>query len=156
MTGGLAARTRDRSDLVAYAEEALTAVAGAPVSVYDGGALEAGPTVDQARWRRLREAVAPHLTAALETAELEEQVRRTHLATIAALSKSMEAKDFYTGGHTGGSRRRRSRWRAGSASSGEELEAIEIGLCSTTSARSGSRSASSRSRARSTRTSGRS
>jgi putative nucleotidyltransferase with HDIG domain len=127
LTGGLAARTRDRSDLVEYAEEALTAVAGARVSVYDSGALEAGPTVDQARWRRLREAVAPHLTAALETAELEEQVRRTHLATIAALSKSMEAKDFYTGGHT-----ERVATVALSLARrlgfiGEELEAIEIG-----------------------------
>jgi diguanylate cyclase (GGDEF)-like protein len=36
-------------------------------------------------------------------AELEEsnqRVRKTHLATIAALSRSMEAKDHYTGGHT--------------------------------------------------------
>jgi putative nucleotidyltransferase with HDIG domain len=127
LTGGLASRTRDRSELVAYAEEALTAVAGAPVAVYDRGALVAGPTVDQARWRRLREAVAPHVTAALETAELEEHVRGTHLATIAALSKSMEAKDFYTGGHTE---------RVASVALalarrlgfiGEELEAIEIG-----------------------------
>ena len=157
LTGGLAARTRDRDELVAYAEEALTAVAGAPVEVHDRGALEAGPTADQARWRRLREAVAPHLTSALETAELEEQVRRTHLATIAALSKSMEAKDFYTGGHTervaargahagppARLRRRRSWRRSRSAPS------------STTSARSGSRNASSRSPAHSTRTSGRS
>ena len=29
-----------------------------------------------------------------------ERVRKTHLATIAALSRSMEAKDYYTGGHT--------------------------------------------------------
>jgi putative nucleotidyltransferase with HDIG domain len=31
---------------------------------------------------------------------LVEQVRKTHLDTIAALSRSMEAKDLYTGGHT--------------------------------------------------------
>ncbi len=127
VSGGLAARTRDRDELVAYAEEALTAVAGAPVAVHDRGALEAGPTVDQARWRRLREAVAPHLTAALETAELEEQVRRTHLATIAALSKSMEAKDFYTGGHTERVATVALTLARRLGFIGDELEAIEIG-----------------------------
>jgi putative nucleotidyltransferase with HDIG domain len=127
LTGGLAARTRDRADLVAYAEQALTTVAGAPVSVLDRGTLHAGPTVDQARWRRLREAVAPHLTAALETAELEEQVRRTHMATIAALSKSMEAKDFYTGGHTERVATVALALAERLGFVGEQLEAIEIG-----------------------------
>jgi putative nucleotidyltransferase with HDIG domain len=126
LTGGLAARTRNRHELVAYAEEALTAVAGAPVSVRDR-ALDAAPTVDQARWRRLREAVAPHLAAALETADLEEQVRRTHLATIAALSKSMEAKDFYTGGHTERVATVALALARRLGFVGEELEAIEIG-----------------------------
>jgi putative nucleotidyltransferase with HDIG domain len=127
VTGGLAARTHDRGELVAYAEEALSAVAGSPVALDERGALEAGPTVDQARWRRLRDAVAPHLTAALDAAELEEQVRRTHMATIAALSKSMEAKDLYTGGHTErvASVALALAQRLGFV--GEELEAIEIG-----------------------------
>jgi putative nucleotidyltransferase with HDIG domain len=35
-----------------------------------------------------------------ELAHLVDRVRRQHLATIAALSRSMEAKDYYTGGHT--------------------------------------------------------
>ena len=35
-----------------------------------------------------------------ELGDLVERVRRQHLATIAALSRSMEAKDYYTGSHT--------------------------------------------------------
>jgi putative nucleotidyltransferase with HDIG domain len=55
------------------------------------------------------------------------RLRRAHRDTIAALSKSMEAKDLYTGGHTG---------RVAAVSlalaerlgyEGEDLEAIEIG-----------------------------
>jgi putative nucleotidyltransferase with HDIG domain len=40
---------------------------------------------------------------ALRNSELQmlaDRIHKTHLATIAALSRSMEAKDFYTGGHT--------------------------------------------------------
>jgi putative nucleotidyltransferase with HDIG domain len=115
--GGLAARAHDRTELVAYAEQALTRITGGQVRM--GGAdgdgsveLVAGGTVvgtldvelsaapDEARWLRLREAIVPQLATAIESAELVEHVRKTHLATIAALSKSMEAKDFYTGGHT--------------------------------------------------------
>jgi putative nucleotidyltransferase with HDIG domain len=63
----------------------------------------------------------------IELAESNERVRRTHLATIAALSKSMEAKDQYTGNHTervaavAVALARRLGYR------GEELDAIEIG-----------------------------
>src|SRR5207249_11270889 len=55
------------------------------------------------------------------------QLRRAHRDTIAALSRSMEAKDLYTGGHTG-------RVAAVSVAlarrlgyDGDALEAIEIG-----------------------------
>jgi hypothetical protein len=95
------------------------------------------------------------LTAALETAQLEEQVRRTHLATIVALSKSMEARTS-TGGHTERVAAVALALARQLGFIGEELEAIEIEPSSTTSARSESRSASSRSQAPSTRTSGRS
>jgi hypothetical protein len=113
--GGLSARTRDRRELIAYANDALTALAGGSVRVVDPDAgsgtelrasgrpvarLEVAPDVDQVRWHRLREAIAPQLAAALESADLLDRIHRKHLATIAALSKSMEAKDFYTGGHT--------------------------------------------------------
>jgi putative nucleotidyltransferase with HDIG domain len=115
--GGLAARAHDRTELVAYAEEALTRIAGGRIKVSgadtDGSVelvaggkvvgsldVEVRGSAEEARWRRLREAIVPQLATALESADLVEHVRRTHLATIAALSKSMEAKDFYTGGHT--------------------------------------------------------
>ncbi|MCW2967102.1 MAG: putative signaling protein, partial [Solirubrobacteraceae bacterium] len=62
--------------------------------------LDGGDGFDAARWQRLREAVLPQLATALESAELVERLRKTHLETIAALSRSMEAKDYYTGGHT--------------------------------------------------------
>ena len=115
--GGLASRAHDRGELVPYAHEALARITGARVAVREaedvdgldlvsGGKLvgklevDLGGAVDEARWRRLREAIAPQLATAIESADLVDHVRRTHLATIAALSKSMEAKDFYTGGHT--------------------------------------------------------
>src|SRR5581483_10234465 len=62
-----------------------------------------------------------------EVREANRRMRRAHRDTIAALSRSMEAKDLYTGGHTG---------RVASVSvalaerlgyEGEELDAIEIG-----------------------------
>jgi hypothetical protein len=62
-----------------------------------------------------------------EVREANVRLRRAHRDTIAALSRSMEAKDLYTGGHTG-------RVAAVSVAlaqrlgyDGEELEAIEIG-----------------------------
>jgi putative nucleotidyltransferase with HDIG domain len=115
--GGLAARAHDREELVTYAQAALSSITGGHVRIHDPDAGEgieliAGRTVvgrlelettselEKARWRRLREAILPQLATAIESADLVEHVRKTHLATIAALSKSMEAKDFYTGGHT--------------------------------------------------------
>ncbi|MGZ8694003.1 MAG: HD-GYP domain-containing protein [Gaiellaceae bacterium] len=115
--GGLASRAHDRAELVTYAHEALARITGARVAVREAGDVDGvelvsggklvgklevdlGTAVDEARWRRLREAIVPQLATAIESADLVDHVRRTHLATIAALSKSMEAKDFYTGGHT--------------------------------------------------------
>ena len=54
-------------------------------------------------------------------------MRRTHLATIAALSKSMEAKDFYTGGHTERVADVAVALARAARLHGAELEAIEIG-----------------------------
>lgn len=62
-----------------------------------------------------------------EVSQANVRLRRAHRDTIAALSKSMEAKDLYTGGHTG---------RVATVSlalaerlgyEGDDLEAIEIG-----------------------------
>src|SRR5205823_3422263 len=64
---------------------------------------------------------------AIESAGLVDEVRKKHLATIAALSRSMEAKDYYTGGHT----ERVSAVAVALAErlgfGGAELDAIEIG-----------------------------
>ena len=115
--GGLGATAHDRASLDDYVEKSLSRLTGARVRVTsdpDGGeiklvgagaavgALQLEPTAsfDAYRWERLREAILPQLATAVESADLVERVRRQHLATIAALSKSMEAKDYYTGGHT--------------------------------------------------------
>jgi HD-GYP domain-containing protein (c-di-GMP phosphodiesterase class II) len=75
----------------------------------------------------MRGAVASNLATALESALLVERVRKSSRDLVAALSKSMEAKDYYTGGHT-------ERVAAISVAlaerlgfQGEELEAIELG-----------------------------
>jgi putative nucleotidyltransferase with HDIG domain len=116
-TGGLAAHGHDRGRLVAFSEMWLSGTTGATarirIGIGSGGiALVAGGKqvgslslvhdggFDEARWRRISDAIVPQLATAIESAELVEQVRRTHLATIAALSRSIEAKDNYTGHHT--------------------------------------------------------
>ncbi len=141
--GGLASRAHDRAELVAYAQEALGRLLGVPVRVGepdgDGTLLVAGGTVvgslelgdprrlDEQRWSRLRDAVLPQLATAIESADLVERVRKTHLATIAALSKSMEAKDYYTGGHTERVAELAVALGRRLGFSGSELDAIEVG-----------------------------
>lgn len=115
--GGLAARTHDRDELVAYAEQQLGRLTGVPARLVPGSerfgiplvsggnrvaTLELPETVsfDRERWERLRDAVLPQLATALESSELIKEVRKQHLATIAALSRSIEAKDGSTGQHT--------------------------------------------------------
>jgi response regulator RpfG family c-di-GMP phosphodiesterase len=141
---GLGARAHDEAALVEHAEQALAGLTGARTRIsrrlQEGGlALVSGgkpvgtlhfertPTFESDRWGRLREALLPQLATAIERASLVEEVRKKHLATIAALSRSMEAKDYYTGGHTE---------RVSSVAvalgrrlecSAEELDAIEIG-----------------------------
>jgi hypothetical protein len=140
---GLAAQTHDSQALATYAASSLQDLIGASVRVTVGAAghdgvasLESAGRVvgglqldggDVERWERLREAILPQLATALESATLAEEVRKTHLETIAALSRSMEAKDNYTGGHT----ERVSDISLGIAKrlgySGADLDAIEIG-----------------------------
>jgi putative nucleotidyltransferase with HDIG domain len=139
---GLASHAANRASLVEYAEGAVSRLAGARVGISEdedaagltlraaggrvGTLMGAEDAVDD-RWLRLRDTVVPQLATALEGATLVERVRKTHLATIAALSRSMAAKDGYTGGHTErvadiavGLARRLGVW-------GPDLEAIEIG-----------------------------
>src|SRR5919108_1519361 len=116
-TGGLAAHAHDRNQLVGFSEQWLSATTGGTarirIGIGSGGtALVAGGKqvgslslledgdFDGSWWRRLSGAIVPQLATAIEGAELVEQVRRTHIATIAALSRSIEAKDNYTGDHT--------------------------------------------------------
>jgi hypothetical protein len=117
LSSGLAARAHDRDDLIRHVERSLGdllggrfAIAmgsGAPgVPLRAGGepigglVIEPGERFDSERWERLSNALMPHLSTALESAQLVVEVRERHLATIAALSRSMEVKDGYTGGHT--------------------------------------------------------
>jgi putative nucleotidyltransferase with HDIG domain len=116
-TGGLAPRVHDRGQLVAYAEQWISGLTGAPARIRIGrgsggipltsGGEQVGTLsliregrFDEARWERLRDAIIPQLATAIESTELVEKVRKTYVATIAALSRSMEAKDIYTSGHT--------------------------------------------------------
>jgi hypothetical protein len=139
---GLASRAHDRGKLSAYAREALRRVAGSPVDVSSdpngpiplvagggrvGSVAVADPDAAGDRWTRLREVMLPHLALALESTRLVEEVRRKHLATIAALSRSMEAKDYYTGGHTERVAEISVALAQRFGYEGEELDAIEIG-----------------------------
>jgi HD-GYP domain-containing protein (c-di-GMP phosphodiesterase class II) len=115
--GGLAARAHDRNSLSAYAEDALARLAGTSASLsfddlgggvglFSGGKRIASVQLGQQRgieaerWARLRDAILPQLATAIESAGLIEEVRKKHVETIRALARSMEAKDYYTGGHT--------------------------------------------------------
>ena len=115
--GGLSARAHDRASLTAYAEDALTRLTGATsrielgkgeggIDLVAGGARIGGLHIDQTpqlegeRWNRLRGAILPQLATAIESAGLVEEVRKKLVETVGALARSMEAKDYYTGGHT--------------------------------------------------------
>jgi HD-GYP domain-containing protein (c-di-GMP phosphodiesterase class II) len=116
LAAGLAARVHDSTQVASYACRALQRLTGARVEVTVGPAppegarplTSAGRVVgalsvdggDEARSSRLREAIAPQLATALASATLAEEVRKTHLETIAALSRSVETKDDYSGPHT--------------------------------------------------------
>jgi HD-GYP domain-containing protein (c-di-GMP phosphodiesterase class II) len=140
---GLAARAHDSRALKQFSEDMLTTLAGAPVHVHEepvhgaqplvaGGRTVAwlrtdSPPAYAERWDRIRDAVASNLATALESALLVERLRTSSRDLVAALSRSMEAKDYYTGGHT-------ERVAAISVALAErlgfeddELEAIELG-----------------------------
>jgi putative nucleotidyltransferase with HDIG domain len=142
--GGLASHANDREALVGYVERSLGALTGTQVRIVSdpaiGGTplvaagsavgsilLEPGDGFDAERWDRLRDAIVPQLATAIESADLVERVRKQHLATIAALSKSMEAKDYYTGGHTERVAELSVALAKRLGYSGADLHAIEIG-----------------------------
>jgi putative nucleotidyltransferase with HDIG domain len=114
LAGGLAARAHDQDSLISYAQAELSRLTGQRVQLQlgdegPGDALVAGGKVvarveidggGGERWLRLRETLLPQLATAIESTSLVEKVQKTLRDTIAALSRSMEAKDYYTGGHT--------------------------------------------------------
>ncbi len=140
---GLAAQTHDSRQLAVHARKTLSRLIGAHVDITVGPDVRKGATLltssgrvvgglliqggDPERWERLRDAIERQLATALESATLAEEARKTHLETIAALSRSMQAKDNYTGRHT----ERVSDISVGLAKhlgfSGPDLDAIEIG-----------------------------
>jgi response regulator RpfG family c-di-GMP phosphodiesterase len=141
-TAGLSAHARDSETLTAYLETSLAHVTGGRVKVtvgsenVVGNPLEASGRVvgglsveggDAARWERLRDSVERQVALTLESALLAEEARASHLETIEALSRSMDAKDYFAGGHT----ERVSDIAVGLAKrlgySGADLDAIEIG-----------------------------
>jgi ribonuclease P protein subunit RPR2 len=141
---GLAMRSQDRGTVVAYAQQELAELVHAAAAVIeppggDGLALETGGKIvsrlrfvegdrfDAERWDRLRPAVLPHLATAIESAELVGRVWKQHLETIAALSRSMEAKDYYTGEHTERVAHLAVALARRLGFTGDELDAIEIG-----------------------------
>jgi hypothetical protein len=142
--GGLASRAHDRTSLTGYAEEALSRLTGTHAEITIGedeggiGLLAGGsrigglhldqtPDFESERWDRLRDAILPQIATAIESASLVEQERKLRLATIAALARSMEAKDYYTGGHTERVSGVAVALAAKLGYSGIELDAIEIG-----------------------------
>ena len=142
--GGLAARAHDQEALVRYAERTLSRLRGAQARLtvgevaggerlyaggtYVGALLADGPAEgDHARWDRLRETLLPQLATALESSTLVQQLRDTHREVIAALSRSMEAKDYYTGGHTERVAEVAVAIGRRLGFSGADLDAIEIG-----------------------------
>jgi len=90
--GGLAAQAHDRAALIAYAEATLGQLTGGQVLIRTGPAAAHGEPIvagnhvlgvvevgSSERWSRLRDAVLPQLATALESAELVERLRTTHL-----------------------------------------------------------------------------
>jgi HD-GYP domain-containing protein (c-di-GMP phosphodiesterase class II) len=116
VTSGLATRAHDQRAIAEFAEQELRAITGGFVQVSTeqlAGAVPlaaGGDTVAwlrlQAggdgveRWERIKEALLPSLATTLENAALIERVIKGNRDLVAALSRSLEAKDVYTGGHT--------------------------------------------------------
>jgi len=139
---GLPAQTYDSGCLASYVQAEVGRIVGGRVVVtvhpegIVGTPLESSIGVvggialvdgDLERWERLRGPIEGQLAVALEAAAFAEQTRAAYVETIEKLSRSLDAKDYYTGGHA----ERVSDIAVGLAKrlgySGAELNAIEIG-----------------------------
>jgi HD-GYP domain-containing protein (c-di-GMP phosphodiesterase class II) len=143
LISGLAPRAHDQRAIVDFAERELSALTGGRVEVSTeqlGGAvpLVAGTSTvawlrHQAtgsggeRWDRIKDALLPSLATTLESAALIERVMKGNRDLVAALSRSLEAKDFYTGGHTERVAEIAVAIGRRLGFEGNDLEAIEIG-----------------------------
>jgi hypothetical protein len=143
VTSGLAPRAHDLRAIADFAERELAAITGGTVDLsteYLVGAVPlaaGGNTVawlrlraereGAERWDRIKDALLPSLATTLESAALIERVIKGNKDLVAALSRSLEAKDLYTGGHT--ERVAEIAVAIGSrlGFEGSDLEAIEIG-----------------------------
>ena len=143
ITSGLAARAHDQRAIAEFAERELTPLTCGSVAVSTdrmtgavpltaGGStvawLHVHPTGDGAdRWDRVKDALLPSLATTLESAALVERVIKGSRDLVAALSRSLEAKDLYTGGHTERVAEIAVAIAARLGFEGNDLEAIEIG-----------------------------
>jgi HD-GYP domain-containing protein (c-di-GMP phosphodiesterase class II) len=143
LTSGLAPRAHDRRAIVDFAEQELSALTGGRVELSTEQLAGAVPLVAggntvawlrlQAtsdggdRWGRIKDALLPSLATTLESAALIERVIKGNRDLVAALSRSLEAKDFYTGGHTERVAEIAVAIGRRLGFDGNDLEAIEIG-----------------------------
>jgi hypothetical protein len=143
LTSGLAPRAHDRHAITDFAERELSALTGGRVEVSTEQLAGAVPLVAGAstvgwlrfqatgdggeRWGRIKDALLPSLATTLESAALIERVIKGNRDLVAALSRSLEAKDFYTGGHTERVAEIAVAIARRLGFEGNDLEAIEIG-----------------------------
>jgi HD-GYP domain-containing protein (c-di-GMP phosphodiesterase class II) len=143
VTSGLASRAHDLRAIADFAEHELRAITGGTVELSTeqlngavplaaGGSTVAWLRLQAAgegaeRWERIKDALLPSLATTLENAALIDRVIRGNRDLVAALSRSLEAKDFYTGGHTERVAEIAVALGTRLGFQGADLEAIEIG-----------------------------
>ena len=143
VTSGLAPRSHDLRAIAEFAQQELRAITGGTVELSTEHAVGAVPLAaggntvawfrlqaageGAERWDRIKDALLPSLATTLESAALIERVIKGNRDLVAALSRSLEAKDFYTGGHTERVAEIAVALAARLGFEGADLEAIEIG-----------------------------
>jgi hypothetical protein len=143
VTSGLAPRAHDLRAIANFAEDELRAITGGTVKLsaerlegaiplHAGGSTVAWLWLNAEgegaeRWKRIKDALLPSLATTLENAALIDRVIKGNRNLVAALSRSLEAKDFYTGGHTERVAEIAVALGARLGFDGTDLEAIEIG-----------------------------
>ena len=124
---GLAAQPHEREAVVTFARNTLSGMLGAPVRVAQDEVLFDADAYDRDRWAAIGPGVSMLLATVLENADLAATARRRYLATITALSRTMEAKDDYTGSHTERVARVAVALGERLGFGGTDLDALEIG-----------------------------